>query len=609
MNTRSTPPEDEKPRPRLGAVRNAKLLLSCALEVGRPLLLGTAFLRLFRSLVPLASLWVTRLILDEVVRTLTHRGGAAPRALWTLVVLQAGLAVCASASGRVSALLETLLAERISNRLSVRLMMHCVTLDLASLEDPAFQDQLERARNQVSGRARLLGLLLDTCQDLVSLLSLAGGMLFFSVWLLPLTIVAALPAFLVHTHFTRQSYWLRRRRTPERRYLDYLRFLGTSTQIAKEVRIFGLGGDFVERFRHAGDALHKEHSAIAKRRTFVGVALSFVAAVGYLGAYALILAKATSGGISVGMFTFFAGSFSRCRNHIDAILSDVNGISEHVLSLNDLVEFMDLTPRIRSLPHALPAPRPIQRGIEFQNVSFTYPQNGRAVLRDFSCVFRPAETVALIGENGAGKTTLVKLLTRLYDPTDGRILLDGVDLRDYDPEDLRKEISVVFQDFVRYNLTVRDNIGFGRVDALMNRDRVEAAAQKSGAAALIARFEGGYDQVLGKRFEGGVDLSGGEWQKLALARAYMRDAQVLILDEPTASADARTEHAIFERFVDLTRGRMAVVISHRFSSVRMANRIVVLANGRAVEDGTHEELLAIDGQYAALFNLQAARYR
>jgi ATP-binding cassette, subfamily B, bacterial len=497
MSPRSAPPADDRTRPRLSAVRNAKLLVSCALEVGRPLLIGTAFLRLFRSLVPLTSLWIMRLIVDEVVRTLTHRAGSNPRALWSLVVLQAGLAVCASAAGRVSGLLETLLSERVSNRLSVRLMAHCATLDLASFEDPAFQDQLERARTQVSGRARLLSLLLDTGQDFVTLLSLAGGMIFFSVWLLPLTIVAALPAFLVHTHFTRQSYLLRRRRTPERRYLDYLRFLGTSTQIAKEVRIFGLGDDFVERFRQAAQAMHAEHSAIAKRRTLAGVGLSVVAALAYLAAYALILAKATSGGISVGMFTFFAGSFSRCRNHIDAILSDVNGISEHLLFLNDLVEFMDLTPRIRALPHGLPAPRPIRRGIEFQHVSFAYPQNGRTVLRDFSCVFRPTETVALIGENGAGKTTLVKLLTRLYDPTGGRILLDGVDLRDYDPEDLHREISVVFQDFVRYNLTVRDNIGFGRVDAMMDRDRVEAAARKSGAGALIETFEDGYDQILG----------------------------------------------------------------------------------------------------------------
>ena len=512
MNTRNAPPPDGQSRPRVSAVRNVKLFLSYALEAGRPLLIGTALLRLFRALVPLASLWVTRLIVDEVVRTLSHRPGGDPRSLWTLVVSQACLAVCASASGRVSALLETLLSERISNRLSVRLMTHCATLDLESFEDPTFQDQLERARDQVSGRARLLSLLLDTGQDLVSLLSLAGGMLLFSVWLLPLTIIAALPAFLVHTHFTKQTYSLRRKRTPERRYLDYLRFLGTSTQIAKEVRIFGLGGDFVERFRHAADALHAEHSAMAVKRTAAGVALSLVAALAYLGAYALILAKATSGGISVGMFMFFAGSFSRCRSHIDGILSDVNGISDHVLYLNDLVEFMDLTPRIRSLPHALPAPRPIQRGIEFQDVCFAYPQNGRAVLRDFSCVFRPAETVALIGENGAGKTTLVKLLTRLYDPTAGRILLDGVDLRDYDPEDLHKEISVIFQDFVRYNLTVRDNIGFGKVDVLMDGDRVEAAARKSGAAAIAERLEDGYNQLVGKRFEGGVDLSGGEWR-------------------------------------------------------------------------------------------------
>jgi len=309
------------------------------------------------------------------------------------------------------------------------------------------------------------------------------------------------------------------------------------------------------------------------------------------------------------MFTFLTGSFNRSRSYIERILSGFNDISEQAMFLTDLFDFFAMQPTIQSPPHPIPAPRPIRDGFEFRHVDFAYPGSDRLVVRNINFRLNPAEKLALIGENGAGKTTLVKLLARLYDPIAGQILLDGVDLREYDVEDLRHEIGVIFQDYMRYDMLIRENIGFGKIEALSEEPRMEHAAQKSLAKKLIDRLPKGYDQMVGRRFEGGVDLSGGEWQKLALARAYMRDAQLLILDEPTATLDARAEFEVFQRFADLTRGRMAVLISHRFSTVRMADRILVLADGAIREQGTHRQLVALGGRYAELFELQAAGYR
>ena len=321
------------------------------------------------------------------------------------------------------------------------------------------------------------------------------------------------------------------------------------------------------------------------------------------------LLQALTGAISIGTLQFLTGAFSRSRGYIEKILSGFTDISDQAVFLKDLFEFLAMAPSVRSGPKAIPAPRPIRDGFEFRNVSFAYPGSDELVVKNINFHLHFSEKLALIGENGAGKTTLVKLLARLYDPTAGEILLDGVDLREYDVEDLRREIGVIFQDYMRYDMLVRENIGFGRIESRDDQARIVSAAEKSLAKRLVDRLPNGYDQMVGRRFEGGVDLSGGEWQKLALARAYMRDAQVLILDEPTATFDARAEYEVFQRFSDLTRGRMAVLISHRFSTVRMADRILVLAGGEIREQGTHEQLVALGGRYAELFELQAAGYR
>jgi ATP-binding cassette subfamily B protein len=391
--------------------------------------------------------------------------------------------------------------------------------------------------------------------------------------------------------------------------LDYLRFLGASAQSAKEVKIFGLGRHLAQRYHQLSAGIYNENKKIAIKRATIGSLLNIISTCGYYGAYVVVLVRTLAGGISIGTFTFLTGAFARSRAYIERILSGFNDISEQAIFLQDLFEFFEMNPSIHSLPGAIPAPRPIRQGFEFRNVDFNYAGSDRLVVQNINFRLYPGEKIALIGENGAGKTTLVKLLARLYDPTAGQILLDGHDLREYIVEDLRQEIGVIFQDYMRYDMLVRDNIGFGNIDSLNDHPRVETAARKSLAKDLVSRLAGGYDQMVGRRFEGGVDLSGGEWQKLALARAYMRDAQLLILDEPTATLDARAEYEVFQRFSELTQGRMAVLISHRFSTVRMADRILVLAGGEIREQGTHEQLLALGGRYAELFELQAAGYR
>jgi len=595
-------------RARLHSLRNVRPLLGMVWETSPRLVLASTLLRLIRALLPLATLWVGKLILDAVVARIS-RGSGTLSHLWKLVALELALAVASDILGRGNTLCDSLLGDRFTNRVSVRLMRHATELDLASFEDPVFYDKLERARRQTTGRLGLLAAILGICQDGLSLVSLSAGLIIFSPWLMVLLLAAVIPAFLGETHFTTLAYSVLFRRTPERRQLDYLRFLGASAQSAKEVKIFGLGNYLAQRYHRLSEEIDSENKALAIRRALVGSALNLVSTGGYYGAYVVVLIRTVAGGISIGTFTFLTGAFSRSRGYIERILASFNDISEQAMFLKDLFDFFEMRPTIRSLPAAIPAPRPIRDGVEFQDVSFAYPGSDHLVVRNINFRLHPSEKVALIGENGAGKTTLVKLLARLYDPTEGRILLDGVDLREYDVDQLRQEIGVIFQDYMRYDMFVRDNIGFGRIESLDDLPRIETAARKSLAKNLIDRLPNRYDQMVGRRFEGGVDLSGGEWQKIALARAYMRDAQVLILDEPTATLDARAEYEVFQRFSELTRGRMAVLISHRFSTVRMADRILVLSGGAIQEQGTHEQLVALGGRYAELFELQAAGYR
>lgn len=564
--------------------------------------------RLLRGALPVATLYVSKLIIDAVVRSV--RGGHIESGrVWRLVAVELALAVASDLLGRAVALADSLLGDRFTNRVSVELMRHASVLDLAHFEEPEFYDKLERARRQTMGRMQLMSQVMAVAQDLITLLTLTSALILFSPLLLLMLICAVLPAFLGETHFASLSYSLLFRWTPQRRELDYLRWLGATQESAKEVKIFGLGGYLTERYRRLANMFYEENRGLVIRRAGVGSLLALVGTAGYYGAYVVILYRTLHGSLTVGDLTFLAGSFARSRSLIEGVLSSFSSISEEAMYLDDLFAFFRMEPGIRSKPGALQAPRPIQRGLEFRHVSFRYPDAERYALHDVSFTLHPGQRIALIGENGAGKTTITKLIARLYDPTGGQILLDGIDLREYDLDDWRREVGVIFQDYMRYHMLLWENIGVGRIEFFDDRERIERAAQLSLASDVAAGLEKGLDQMVGRRFKDGVDLSGGEWQKVALARAYMRDAQLLILDEPTATLDARAEHRVFERFAELTRDKIAVLISHRFSTVRMADRILVLHDGEVLEEGTHEELVALRGQYAELFELQAAGYR
>ena len=594
-------------RERLKALENIRPLLKMVWETSPSLALASIVCRLLRAALPVTTLYVGKLIIDSVVRSI--RGEVESRHLWTLVAAELALAVASDLLGRAVALADSLLGDRFTNRLSVELMRHAATLDLAHFEEPEFYDKLERARTQTRGRLQLMSQVMGAAQDAVTLATLTSALVVFSPWLLLMLVCAAVPAFLGETHFASLSYSLLARRTPQRRELDYLRWLGATQESAKEVKIFGLGDYLTDRYRRLADEFYDENRALVLRRAAVGSALALVGTAGYYGAYVVILYRTLHGTLTLGSLTFLAASFARSRGLIEGILGNFSSLSEQAMYVDDLFAFFRMKPQIRSKPGALPAPRPIQGGLEFRHVSFRYPGAERDALHDVSFGLRPGQRVALIGENGAGKTTITKLIARLYDPTEGQILLDGVDLRDYDLEDWRREIGVIFQDYMRYHMLLWENIGVGRVELLEDRPRIEKAARLSLASDVAERLEKGLDQMVGRRFTDGVDLSGGEWQKVALARAYMRDAQLLILDEPTATLDARAEHHVFERFAELTRDKIAVLISHRFSTVRMADRILVLHDGAVLEEGTHEHLLSLRGQYSELFELQASGYR
>jgi ATP-binding cassette subfamily B protein len=443
----------------------------------------------------------------------------------------------------------------------------------------------------------------------ITTLTLSASIMLFSPWLMLLLIAGVVPAFLGESHFAFLGYAKNFRQTPIRRQLDYLRVLGGSKEAAKELKLFGLRSFLSERFAGLSDQIYKENVAFSKRRLAAGTLLSLVGTMGYYSAYVFVIWRTVNGALSIGTLTFLAGAIQQASSNIQQIFSTLAGIADQALFLTDLLAFFEMRAVIRSKPDALPAPRPMVHGFEFRNVSFHYPGSSRLVLNRMNFQLRPGERVALIGENGQGKTTLVKLITRLYDPSEGQILLDGVDLRDYALEDLHREMGVIFQDFMRYEMTARENIAVGRVEEIENLELLQAAAGKSMAHHVIGKLPRGYEQMLGRRFDQGVDLSGGEWQKVALARAYLRDAQLLILDEPTAALDAPSEFEVFRRFSELAAGKTALFISHRFSTVRMADRIVVLHNGKIVEEGSHDQLANLGGRYAEMFEMQASSYR
>ena len=588
------------------ALKNIPALFRLIWRTNRNLMLTNISLRLVRSVIPLVTLFIGKEIVDEVVKAMNNHRVDDSR-IWLLIGLELGVIILSEIIGRGISLTESLLGDLFANQSSIEIIKHAATLDLYQFEDPQFYDKLERARRQTTGRTILMTQVFEQCQDIISIFFLGAGLIYFNPWLILILVVAVLPSLFGEIYFNQKVYSLTLGWTPQRRELDYLRFIGASDETAKEVKTFGLANFLADRFKKISDKYYEENKSIAIKRAFWGTVLNILGTLSYYAAYAFIIIQTITGSITLGTMTFLAGSFERMRGLLQGVMLRFSRIADSALYLKDYFDFLDLQPLRQDLG-GLPVPTPIKEGFTFENVSFKYLNSEKYAVRNLSFQLKAGEKLALVGENGAGKTTIVKLLARLYEPTEGVIKLDGIPLSQYDSTQLREIVSIIFQDFIRFQLIASENIAIGKIDKTNDRPLIETAAQKSLADTVIEALPDKYNQMLGKRFGNGVDLSGGQWQKVALARAYMRDAQLLILDEPTAALDARAEHEVFLRFAELTKGKTAVLISHRFSTVRMADRILFLEYGQVLELGTHAELMAQKGKYAELFNLQAKGY-
>lgn len=576
-------------------------------------------LRLVAALQPIAVLYAAKLIVDEVVRlsALTPPGpdwtdwwnAGLLNPILLLLLLEMALVLGNDVIARGIGLVDSILSELHSNQVSVELMGHAAKLDLMHFESAEYQDRLERARRQAAGRNALLSQLFGQAQDMITVVTLAAGLFVYAPWLILLLPLSFVPSIWGETRFNTMAYMVSRWRTPERRELEYIRYIGASAETAKEIKLFGLGEFLIERFRKLAHDIFIENRRIAILRNGWGALFGAIATLAYYAAYAFIVWRTIAGEFTIGDLAFLSGSFLRLNGLFQKILLGFTAIAGQSMFLDDLFSFFEIEPTVLAPASPKPFPVPIRDGVRFENVGFRYPEAENWVVRNLSFTLKAGETLALVGENGAGKTTIVKLLARLYDPSEGRITIDGVDLKDMAPRDIHAHLGVIFQDFIRYSFTARDNIGVGRIEDKDDQGRIDEAAEQSLADAVIAKLPKGYEQQLGRLFKQGRDLSGGEWQKVAIARSYMRDSELIILDEPTAALDAKAEAEVFSRFKGLASGKTAVIISHRFSTVRMADRILVLEHGAILEAGTHEELLALGGRYAELFELQAAGYR
>jgi ATP-binding cassette subfamily B protein len=589
-------------------MRNIPPILRMVWDCGPKTVVWSMVLRIALAIMPVAILAVSRWLINAIVVSLSHHG-ALPSYFWWVVGLEFALASIAAMLSRGIGFCDSLLGDLYLQHISVRVIEHASQLDITAFENPDYYDRLERAKAQATDRIAMIQMVGTLTQQVLTTISLALYIAKYSPWLLLLLIAGTIPALLGESHFAFLGYAKNFMQTPLRRKMDYLRDVGGSKEAAKELKLFGLRDFLIGSFSEMADTIFDQNVSLSKRKLFAGALLSLLATAGYYSAYALVLWDTIRGRFEVAVLVVLTSAILQVSANLQQIFVNASGVADQALFLTDLLGFFAMEPTVRTKPGAILIPRPIRQGIEFRNVSFAYPGTTRLVLKNFNFHLHPGERVALIGENGQGKTTIVKLITRLYDPTEGEILVDGVDLREYNLEDLCHETGVIFQDFMRYEMTARDNIAVGRIEEREDLERISAAAKMSLADEVIAKLPEHMHQQLGRRFDGGVDLSGGEWQRMALARAYLRDAQLLILDEPTSALDPRSELEVFQRFAELTRGKMALLISHRFSTVKMADRIVVLSHGVLTEEGTHAELMQHGGLYAEMFEMQAASYR
>lgn len=566
------------------------------------------FVRLIAAFLPVAILWVGKEIVDEIVALSTNSGGS-QTTLWNFVIIEIILVVLSDVLSRVNTLTSSLLGDLYSNATSEELILKTAEVEIEHLEDPDFYDKLERARRQTTGRVSLLGDILSQFQDILTVASLVAGLIVFAPWLILLLIIAIIPSFINEIKFSNAVYSLTRSWTSERRELDYLRYIGANDEHAKEIKLFGLSRFIADRFRILSHRYYSENKGIQIRKSIWGGFFNILGIASYYGAYVFIVFRVIAGALTVGEFTFLTGSFHRLQSQLQRIFFRFSSIANSALYLKDYYDFIDIDPNIPELENPVPLPETIQKGFRFENISFKYPGTEKYILKNISFSLLPGEKMAFVGENGTGKSTLIKLILRFYELTEGAIYLDDIPITDFDKEEYQSYFGVIFQDFIKYDFTLRDNIGVGHIEEVDNLERIQHSAKQSLADKVVETLQGGYEQTLGRRFIDGTELSGGQWQKVALARAYMKDARIIILDEPTSALDARAENEAFERFIQLTENKTAIIISHRFSTVRMADRILVLKDGKIEELGTHDQLLANNGLYAELFTLQAEGYQ
>jgi len=568
---------------------------------------GHILARVLNSLTPVAILWVGKLLIDEILLQITLVDKDFSQ-IWIYVGMELGLAVGSDLLSRLVNLSGGLLGDLYANASSVRIIRKTKELGIAQLEDSVFYDKLEIARTQTSGRVNLLGTSLGQIQSILSMASLVAGLVYFEPWLLLLLVISIIPLFISEIRFSSERYSLSKSWTSERRELDYLRYIGASDKTAKELKLFGLADFIADRYQRLSDQYYHLNKSLTIRRTLIAAVFNVLGILCYYGAYMLIILRVLSGMLTIGELTFLAGSFNRLRNNLQDFFSAFTRMTESSLYLKDYFDFLNLQPD-QDGGKKLAIPVNSARSIRVEGLSFKYPGSEQFILKDIHFEIRPGEKIALVGQNGAGKTTLIKLLLRFYDPTEGNIYLDGVDIKTYDRDDYQRLFGVIFQDCFKYELNLKENIAVGYIQEIENMNRIEDAALKSLASEVVETLPDGYQQQLGKRFLRGQELSGGQWQKVALARAYMKDADIMILDEPTSALDAKAEYDVFQRFIGLTEGKSSIIISHRFSTVRMADFIIVLKNGNILEKGTHEELMGNQSLYHELFSLQAEGYR
>jgi len=564
-----------------------------------------------QGVLPLLALYIMKLIVDAVTVSLTVSDSTISfHQVGLFVAMGGGVALLTAFCRSVGTHVQEAQSLAVTNHISDVLHAKSATMDLAYYENPKFFDTLRRAQKEGPYRpTRIVNGLTLLGQNSISLVAMVG-LLFTFHWAVGVILfAAALPGVFVRVRYYDRIYNWQRVRTSDQRKADYYNWILTGDVHAKEIRLFGLGDLFIERFSVLQEKLRKERLTIARKRSVADMGAQTAATLAIFGSFFLIAVRTVQGMITLGDMVMFFQAFQRGLGYLRDLLGGLAGLYVDNLFISNFYEFLDLEPRVKEPMHPLKLPRPMTGGIVLDRVSFQYPGGNREVLRDISLSIAPGEVVALVGENGSGKTTLIKLLCRLYDPTGGKINMDGIDLRKFNTSELRREISVIFQDYVRYHLTALENIWFGNIDRPPEAEQIREAACKAGADNLISSLPQGYDTMLGKRFEHGEELSIGEWQKIALARAFLRDAQIIVLDEPTSSLDAKSEYEVFKNFRHHIDGHSAILISHRFSTVKMADRIFVFDEGKIKENGTHKQLMQLGGTYAEFFEKQARHYK